>query len=245
MVTYVESTGLPQDLFPEYKTYFDYTLKEFCSKHSPCRHKSCANVQQSHVKGHQNQRGKIIAVGEYESEFSYEDYYNPWMADVLHDIKSLQSLESANKRSDNRGRAIPDAVLALNQHVEILIQFYARAKLQSQFESQSTCVLCFMESSEHALPCGHVLCTPCVKGLGKKMSKTEYRLKSCPVHTKKSRTKWENPHVIRFKPKFAGVRLLSLDGYVKDFLAYREFHYLLCPLQVCRYFFNRANNQHQ
>src|ERR1700734_2695789 len=89
--------GLPQDIFPRYETYFDYTLMEFCSRHSPCRHKSksCVNFKESHAKGHQSKSGKIIAVGEYTSGFTYEDYFDMWMAGIENKIKLLQeALES-------------------------------------------------------------------------------------------------------------------------------------------------------
>lgn len=63
---------------------------------------------------------------------------------------------------------------------------------------------------QHSLPCGHVLCTPCVKGFGKSLNGSEYSLESCPLHPDDG--SWRDAYVIRFKPDLAGVRVLSLDG---------------------------------
>lgn len=72
--------GLPRNLFTEYKKYFEYTLDELCYTFSPCqfrnRRGSCVNSYGMHMKGHQNDRGKIIAAGPYESDFTYDDYYD-------------------------------------------------------------------------------------------------------------------------------------------------------------------------
>jgi len=41
------------------------------------------------------------------------------------------------------------------------------------------------------------------------VNKVDFAITSCPLHSDK---RWSNPYVVRFKPDFAGVRLLSLDG---------------------------------
>jgi hypothetical protein len=69
-----------------------------------------------------------------------------------------------------------------------------------------------MNVPEHPLPFGHVLCTPCIKGYGSPLEHSLVRMDCCPLHPEE----WEKfgPWIIRFKPDFAGVRVLSLDGYV-------------------------------
>lgn len=62
---------------------------------------------------------------------------------------------------------------------------------------------------EHPLPCGHVLCTACIKAYGKQ-KKTSIIVSCCPLH--RESTMWAKPVLIRFKPIGAGVRVLSLDG---------------------------------
>ncbi|KAH7147389.1 hypothetical protein DER46DRAFT_670987 [Fusarium sp. MPI-SDFR-AT-0072] len=63
---------------------------------------------------------------------------------------------------------------------------------------------------KHALPCGHILCNPCVLAHGKKISPTAIILEKCPLHY--TETFWEPPWQINVKPPHAGVRILCLDG---------------------------------
>ena len=114
-----------------------------------------------------------------------------------------------------------DEVLVLRQHSALMSNFYSETNqfALNKFRSHWTCVSCFAEMSIHALPCGHVLCTPCVKGYGETSNKLDFIFKHCPLHPEQ--TQWERrPFVIRFKPDFAGVRLLSLDGYVPDSISF-------------------------
>jgi len=66
-----------------------------------------------------------------------------------------------------------------------------------------------MDVPEHPLPCGHVLCTACVKAYGTQ-AKSTVSLPYCPLH--REATRWAKPALIKFKPAGAGVRVLALDG---------------------------------
>jgi hypothetical protein len=204
-------TGLPQDLFSRYKTYFDYTLLEFCDMYSPCLFRSprgyCVNSSVSHMKGHQNNKGKIIGAGSYESDFVYEEYYDTWMANLERHIVDLQNKLQLER--DRTNVETTDDVLVLREHGALMAKFYSEDKVNG-FIRHSTCVSCFTEISMHALPCGHVLCTPCAKGYGKNINNIDISFNCCPLHPEQ--TRWGRPFIIRFKPDFAGVRVLSLDG---------------------------------
>jgi len=66
--------------------------------------------------------------------------------------------------------------------------------------------------AEHPLPCGHVLCTQCVKGYGSPTPgmPTMYAISSCPLHD--AHDAFPAQWGVYFKPELAGVRILSLDG---------------------------------
>jgi hypothetical protein len=79
------------------------------------------------------------------------------------------------------------------------------------------------EMPEHPLPCGHVLCTPCVRTYSELDMKREgmqqkdknfIRLDRCPLHLRYLR--FTDPWFLKFKPDLAGVRILSLDGCVSS-----------------------------
>lgn len=203
--------GLPQDLFSKYKEQFYFTLSEFCAMYSPClfhNHRgSCANSSLSHIKGHQNNKGRIIAAGPYESDFIYEDYCDTWVKTLENCIAALQN--ELQLERDHTNVEKPDDVLVLRKHGALMAKFYTETKANG-FISHSTCVSCFTDISMHPLPCGHVLCTPCVKGYGRTVNNLDFNFNCCPLHPEQ--TRWGRPSIIRFKPDFAGVRLLSLDG---------------------------------
>jgi hypothetical protein len=91
-------------------------------------------------------------------------------------------------------------------------RFYQHLGGADKFVSHSVCFCCLREMTEHALPCGHVLCTRCVKGYGVPTERMPgmYVMASCPLHDNSAMfpAQWG----VYFKPELAGVRILSLDG---------------------------------
>ena len=78
-------------------------------------------------------------------------------------------------------------------------------------KSNKACFACLQSVPDHALPCGHVFCEQCVEDFGRS-SEDE---RSCIEITQcvLCLSKWLTPpQRIRLKPKFAGVRVLTLDG---------------------------------
>lgn len=158
-------------------------------------------------KGHQNSEGKIIAAGDYQSDFHADDYADDWYENIRRNLDGIQ-------------RALQDILIRLphmaeqqavsDLHREHMNHFYRLVGQASDFVSHSTCFSCLRELPEHPLPCGHVLCTPCVEAYGRRSGKTVIKLKACPLHVRE--TAWLSPWEIRVKPLYAGVRVLSLDG---------------------------------
>jgi hypothetical protein len=67
-----------------------------------------------------------------------------------------------------------------------------------------------MGMPEYPLPCGHVLCLQCVKSHGQEHEGAVLTFENCPLHPDEKLS--SIPWPIHFKPAFAGVRILSLDG---------------------------------
>lgn len=180
-------------------------LDDFCNKYLPCVFSDCVNKKAGHgPKGHQNKNGKIIGLGAYESTFSADAYLGEWSNDLKQELRDIeQKLLARHKKGETtEGKAASDL------HREYISGFYHRCSPASHFVSHSTCFCCLREPPEHSLPCGHVLCTPCLESYGDLTAKCVLELNSCPLH----KTSWQEPYSIRIKPALAGVRVLSLDG---------------------------------
>lgn len=110
--------------------------------------------------------------------------------------------------------AADEIVITTKLHQANVNNFYHHVGGAQNFVSHSTCFCCLRELAEHPLPCGHVLCTPCIKGYGKPHSELlgSFVMACCPLHDYD--TVFPAPCEIYFKPALAGVRVLSLDGWV-------------------------------
>ena len=209
--------GRVDELFSNYEKFFDYAMGEYLELHYPCSYVSadglrqCMLVKARHqTKGHQDMQG-IIAAGDYEAAFD-STFLPQWKAQLRSAIEGLHrdfsyELEQASQVEDTN--AIPEERIALDLHIEYLNQFYEAVGPASSICSHATCFCCLMDVPEHPLPCGHVLCTACIKAYGKQ-GKCLVSMPYCPLH--REATKWARPAVIKFKPQAAGVRVLSLDG---------------------------------
>lgn len=208
--------GRVDELFANYEKFFDYAMGEYLELHYPCSFVSpdgtrqCMLVKARHLpKGHQDEKG-IIATGDYEAAFG-STFLQQWKAQLRSAIEGIHrdfsyELEQA---SNDDVQAIPEERIALDLHIEYLNQFYEAVGPATAICSHATCFCCLMDVPEHPLPCGHVLCTACIKAYGKQ-GKSLVALPCCPLH--REATQWVKPALIKFKPANAGIRVLSLDG---------------------------------
>ncbi|KAI1208514.1 uncharacterized protein F4807DRAFT_452194 [Annulohypoxylon truncatum] len=203
------TTRLLNDAYVE---FCQLALKEFADLYSPCtfrHHKygQCCNVRVGHnPKGHQNESGKIFGFGGYQSSFDYHEYEPKWIERISVKLEELQkSFERSNKFSE-----YSEYHIAAEVHKKSINEFYRSLGNADKFKSHTACFSCLRELPEHALPCGHVLCLPCIEAYGAKVSKTTIELRSCPLHAQD--TTWEAPRSVLVKPAFAGTRILCLDG---------------------------------
>jgi len=197
----------------QYKHHCNTALEVFCAILWPCTFRSkrgeqCVNVKERHVKGHQNQRGSVIGSGPYESNFTYGNACAEW----FHHLKTYLRGFQDKLQSQLMLSKTDETVLVTKLHHAKTDEFYRRAGGALKFFSQSTCFCCLGDLAEHPLPCGHVLCTPCVKDYGRPHDElsSSYIVWSCPLHNRDFG--FHTPTEIYFKPPLAGLRILSLDG---------------------------------
>ena len=122
-----------------------------------------------------------------------------------------QSIMQAS--SSSIGVETTEEEAASKLHHQTMNEFYQRLAPAEHFVSHTACFCCLRELPEHALRCGHIFCSACMRSYGSTKEKKGFIcLKSCPLHS--HATQWKFPFEIKVKPALAGVRVLSLDGYV-------------------------------
>lgn len=217
-------TGKALDLFDKFYANSCVTaLEHFCDRYWPCsfvsrKGKACVNVKSSHTaKGHQTAQGKIISSGRYESAFScfnFSDQWKTFLKDWLRKIETeFQDKRNASLPKKDAPMTVNDRILAYDLHKKRMGRFFGSfdGYDASNIVSLTTCCCCLMEVPEHPLQCGHVLCTGCIKAYGHQHDSHSMIMKYCPLHSTQI---FDRPWIIHFKPDYAGVRILTLDGFV-------------------------------
>jgi hypothetical protein len=197
--------GTAEAIFLNYLGHCDDALEDFCDRFWPCEFRNgngaCINVKAGHntTKGHQRRDGRVIGKGNYQSDFS-TDRFRPKFRDMI--FNNLQQLLES---------LITEAQDAASIHLELILKpFFEHLDGAKSFQSNSICFCCLMALPEHPLPCGHVLCTSCVRSYGSARRKYVIEMTSCPLEL--NGEYFEVPCQIILKPATAGVRILSLDG---------------------------------
>jgi hypothetical protein len=206
--------GTADHIFPQYIDHLDAALMNFCDMHWPCQFVAddgsrCVNVRSGHgSKGHQLRNGKVLAVGDYVSLFSFDNNHEDFQNAVYFYLEELlQHLRQRMRNGDSQDAASADIHKDL-----VMARFYSNMARDeaSAFHSHTVCFSCLFEPPQHVLSCGHILCTPCVKSYGHRKSKTLIELDECPMETHSSCRNF--PCSVYLKPATAGVRILVLDG---------------------------------
>lgn len=176
----------------------------------------CVNVRSGHgSKGHQLKNGKVFAVGDYESRWSFDSLLHEFHCNVYFRLEELlERLKQKMLPGDDETRVAADI-----HRDDVMAYFYRHVSgdvRSERYNSHSVCFCCLSEPPEHPLPCGHVLCSPCIKTYGRPRGKTEIEIQGCPLES--HNTQFHQLCRLHTKPDAAGVRVLTLDGYVN----YRE-----------------------
>ena len=177
----------------------------------------CVNVNSRHSsRGHQNEKGKIIGSGPYQyGEFKLEGFRTEFRKHIKRWLTQMESQLQSTMAHAAEGRTVGETQL-WKLHKHIMATFYKKFELHSPVVSHWACLCCLMSSPVHALPCAHILCSECAESFGTWEDDTTLTMNSCPLH--EDDKLWPSGWRIRMKPDFAGVRILSLDGYVCDLI---------------------------
>jgi hypothetical protein len=167
-------------------------------------------MKNGHTKGHQLKSGKVYN-GEYQSSFSSATYRETFRANVFYAFQeSLKKLQEDERRL--RQDALPqERVAALIHKATTLGHVYGKLiGPNDALFSNTSCLVCLMNTPEYRLPCGHILCWPCLQAYGNAKSDILIEMESCPLPHK--RVNWDKSWPVSVKPAQAGVRILCLDG---------------------------------
>ena len=148
-------------------------------------------------------------MGDYFSNFSFESYQEIFQWDVYSRLTGL--LQRLASRVEEGGEL--ESQVAAEIHRDVVMHSFYQHSSQGRsdaFISHSTCFACLFEPPEHPLPCGHILCTSCLRAYGHARGRTVVEIDGCPLEAS-NKGFWR----VFLKPSAAGVRILTLDGYVK------------------------------
>jgi hypothetical protein len=153
--------------------------------------------------------GKVLAVGDYASQFSFVEYQETFQYNVY--IRLYELLQML--RIQTRDLKQPERDVAASIHRELVMCNFFTHSTRGQkdaYISHSACFSCLFEPPEHGLPCGHVICTKCLKDFRSRLHyRTIIEIERCPICD--DSLGWR----VALKPDAAGVRILTLDGYVQ------------------------------
>lgn len=148
-------------------------------------------------------------MGGYISTFSFLNNQEQFQRNVYSRLSELLKLLHERLEKDDESEV--EAAVAIHKSSVLDHFFHHTARGQaSKFISHSTCFSCLFEPPEHALPCGHILCTPCLRAHGKSQGKMVVEMTGCPME--RLITPRHQVWRVIIKPAAAGVRVLTLDG---------------------------------
>ncbi|KAK1613532.1 hypothetical protein BDP81DRAFT_443725 [Colletotrichum phormii] len=213
--------GLASRLLDDvYVKFFRTALDTFVERYVQCsysetQHGECCNLRSGHnLKGHQNSAGKMFRSGDYVAEEGITQFETEWIEQIRDKLTELENalMRSVVDADNGLGEQQTEDCVAATIHQEQVASFFSTLGNVQSFVSHSTCFCCLREIPEHALPCGHVLCAPCVKAYAAPESESYMRMTTCPFHPKDSFKFQGAGWTVAIKPPFAGARVLSLDG---------------------------------
>jgi hypothetical protein len=193
------------------KDYWDHSWP--CDEMRP-GYGQCVNGRGGH-EHHQFPLSDTIVRDDYKTSDTLPELQKDLTSEIEKRVKELCREATADK---DRLKQLGYEKCVSQAHRLNVIEFYNDMKSLRSFSSHSVCFSCLDAAPEHALPCGHVICTPCVisaasdnqQGQAPPLVGGFFLLTSCPLG--EHGDPWGKPWVGCLKPEQAGVRILTLDG---------------------------------
>ncbi len=186
----------------EWKAILECFASTQCRCEETLQGRACRNYEIAHLKGHQFDLGFVaVKGGDFVSSFP----------------DKIQSL------LDRFQQELTLSMVALGKNRREwgnTLCHHAQLSGARKIYSNRTCLACLFRTPIHMLPCSHSVCEECAGDLGANMTSEAHTatLTRCPFGCSRSWASLELPQgrwTIRKKPIQAGVRILSLDGYVQ------------------------------
>jgi hypothetical protein len=215
-----ERMGTAKDIFPQYREACENALGKIMSKLWPCATQNCSNVRDGHMKGHQMSNGRVIGAREPYSPtlgFSEQEQRPEFLRLICENLDTMLGQVSAKSSTKEEKLDLDTGELfeARRHHRRVMSGFLEKeagpVTVHLNFRDNIGCLLCLFGLATHTLPCGHTICGECVRSYGNQRSSSFFEMPNCPLHVHED---WQQPMSIRYKPDLAGVRVLSIDGYV-------------------------------
>jgi hypothetical protein len=201
----------------------EYSYRQLCNRatnryqeqHAPCEFEytstisrdvyPCVKKYRHHGDLHRILRKSKVSdkefYGRFDTEFIPERFR--WDEQVLRWLRDTEPGIGMTKEAAKSQ--------VVRQHLIRLRTFFSKTLLDTEV-FHTTCLSCFNHPPEHKLPCGHLICTPCARDFGKIDGGHGLSAAICPLHESKQ---WAgSERLATLQPPSAGLRVLSLDGYV-------------------------------
>jgi hypothetical protein len=212
----------------EYGKFCTDAENDFFKSYWPCNYRDkkgrrCVNVATKHDKGHQIQKGVIVATGEYISDANSDAHIVSFFQTVSVEYESLlKKLKYENSQS-RKDKAPPRSSAAAIRTTAAAIQrdtlgsdLYLKlwAPPAGVLSSHRTCLGCLFSTPSRVLPCGHLICDDCVydfsENSGSEKDGESLTIRDCPLCG--GRDAIGKPWTLKQEPRQAAPRVLSLDG---------------------------------
>ncbi|KAK6354320.1 hypothetical protein TWF730_008727 [Orbilia blumenaviensis] len=189
-----------------------------CAYIDPGTGYKCVNTKLGHTKGHQDKSGTFMRSGGSFVEEKDGIDTAAFIALIENYIDSLIRKFSAEDHSNQRTwRRLCAEKHQSNIRTLRLHGIYpqpGRAEANDPFSTTAVCYGCLFRPSVYLLPCGHAICELCVKANSEdddaRKYNSKYTVKACVICGTSTGPQW--PYVVRIRPSFSGLRILSLDG---------------------------------
>lgn len=191
------------------------------------------NTKSGHARGHQSASGDYLDDGTFISgEFDSINFLRAIEEKVTSLLREINSRDT--NRQERRRFAIENHRQVLQSASDLsfwqnfdrqnfyqprprgIINFIeVLIKLWKKTPRTSTCFACLFGRPEYRLPCGHILCSDCVRDFDQSDENEKYPgvviHRGCVLCSSvEPSSQW--PWKIQINPEISGVRVLSLDG---------------------------------